>query len=40
MKAETNMKKTTVLIALAWMIAIFVAYYWLKTAEIVSFYLR
>ncbi len=34
------MKKITLLLVLAWMIAIFVAYYWLKTAEIIAFYLR
>lgn len=33
------MGKVKLAAALLWMIAIFLAYYWLKTSEIIAFYL-
>ena len=32
------MRKITILLVLLWMAAVFIVYYWLKTAEIISFY--
>ncbi len=33
-------KQITALLVMLWMAAVFVVYYWLKTAEIISFYAR
>lgn len=34
------MKRASLVLALLWMVIVFIAYYWVKASEIIAYYLR